>query len=153
MKLDFFVPEKYSSIITNGMKVNFTMAESDKIYEAKVIATEHGIENATRNLKVRAMISSVSKELIPGAFANVSLRLGADAQALMVPSQAIIPEEENKSVIMAQHGKAHFVNIKTGIRKASMVEVTEGLAAGDTVITSGILFLKEGDKLRYSSVK
>jgi hypothetical protein len=34
-----------------------------------------------------------------------------------------------------------------------MVEVTEGLCSGDTIITSGILFLKEGDKLKYSSIK
>ena len=56
-------------------------------------------------------------------------------------------------MIVARHGKAHFVTIQTGIRKASMVEVTNGVAAGDTLITSGILFLKEGDKLKYASVK
>jgi membrane fusion protein (multidrug efflux system) len=72
---------------------------------------------------------------------------------LLIPSHAIIPEEENKSVIVARHGKAHFVTIKTGIRKTSMVEVTEGLSSGDTIMTSGILFLKEGDKLKYSSIK
>ncbi len=153
IKLDFYVPEKYSSVINAGMKVNFTMANGDKHYEAKVIATEHGIQNSTRNLKVRAMITSKSKELIPGAFANVNLRLGENPHALLIPSHAIIPEEENKSVIVARHGKAHFVTIKTGIRKTSMVEVTEGLSSGDTIMTSGILFLKEGDKLKYSSIK
>ncbi len=153
IKLDFYIPEKYSSIITNGMTVNFTMANSDKTYNARVIATEQGIESTTRNLKVRAMVSSISKELIPGAFANVNLKLGDKAHALLIPSHAIIPEEETKSVIVAQHGKAHFTKIKTGIRKSSMIEVTDGLASGDTIITSGILFLKEGDKLKYSSIK
>jgi membrane fusion protein (multidrug efflux system) len=153
IKLDFFVPEKYGAIINIGMKVDFTMAGSSRVYHAKVMASEHGIENTTRNLKVRAMLSEASKELIPGAFANVSLRLGENAHALLIPSHAIIPEEENKSVIVARHGKAHFVTIQTGIRKASMVEVTNGVAAGDTLITSGILFLKEGDKLKYASVK
>lgn len=99
------------------------------------------------------MLTSVSKELIPGAFANVNLRLGDNPKALMIPSHAIIPEEENKSVIVARHGKAHYADIKTGIRKSSMIEVTDGLEAGDTIITSGIMFLKEGDKLKYSSVK
>lgn len=152
IKLDFFVPEKYSSIISIGMQVSFTMANSDKTFYAKVIATEQGIENDTRNLRVRAVISKISKELIPGAFANVNLHLSENTRALMIPSQAIIPEEEKKQVIIAQNGKAHFVNIKTGIRKSSKVEVTEGLEAGDTIMTTGILFLKEGDKLSYSSV-
>jgi len=153
IKLDFYVPEKYGPIISVGMKVHFTMANSDKNFEATVIATEQGIDNSTRNLKVRAILSSVSKELIPGAFANVNLQLGSNPKALMIPSHAIIPEEENKSVIVARHGKAHFTDIKTGIRKSSMIEVTNGLEAGDTIITSGIMFLKEGDKLKYSNIK
>jgi membrane fusion protein (multidrug efflux system) len=152
LKLDFFVPEKYSSIIRVGMNVKFTMANSDAVYVAKVTATEEGIENDTRNLKVRAMISSTSKDLIPGAFANVNLRLGENTRALMIPSQAIIPEEEKKQVIIARHGKAHFVPVKTGIRKSSKVEVVEGLESGDTLMITGILFLKEGDKLSYSSI-
>jgi len=155
IKLDFYVPEKYSTIIKNGMKVTFTIAGSSTNYSASVIATEHNIENATRNLKVRAMVENInhSQVFVPGAFANVSLNLGSKSNALMIPSQAIIPEDENKSVIVARGGKAHFVNIKTGIRKSSMVEVTEGLVPGDTVITSGILFLKEDGILEYSSVK
>jgi len=152
LKLDFYVPEKYGSEISTGMKVKFTMYNDGKLYDATVIATERGIDNSTRNLKVRAVIASSSKELIPGAFANVQLRLGKNTDALMVPSQAIIPQEETKSVIVARKGKAHSVTIKTGIRKSSMVEVTEGLEPGDTVITSGILFLKEKSKLSYSTI-
>lgn len=152
LKLDFYVPEKYGSEITTGMKVKFTMYNENKLYGATVIATERGIDNTTRNLKVRALINASSKELIPGAFANVQLKLGDNPHALMIPSQAIIPQEGDKSVIVAKKGKAHFVTIKTGIRKASKVEVTEGLQPGDTIITSGILFLKEKSKLSYSTI-
>lgn len=152
LKLDFYVPEKYGPEITTGMKVKFTMYNEDKSYDATVIATEKGIDNTTRNLKVRAVITASSKELIPGAFANVQLRLGENPHALMIPSQAIIPQEGEKSVIVARKGKAHFVKIKTGIRKSSKVEVTEGLEPGDTIISSGILFLKEDSKLSYSTI-
>lgn len=152
IKLDFYVPEKYGSVITVGMPVNFTMYDNNASFTAKVIATEHGIENSTRNLKVRAMVSSSSKELIPGAFANVNLKLGENKNALMIPTEAIIPDEDNKQLIVANHGKAHFVNIKTGIRQSSKIEVVEGIAPGDTIITTGLLFLKEGAKLSYSSI-
>ena len=152
IKLDFYVPEKYGSVITVGMPVSFTMYDNNTLFTAKVIATEHGIENSTRNLKVRAMVSSSSRELIPGAFANVNLKLGENKNALMIPSEAIIPDEDNKQLIVANHGKAHFVNIKTGIRQSSKIEVIEGIASGDTIITTGLLFLKEGAKLSYSSI-
>ncbi len=152
IKLDFYVPEKYGSEVAAGMKVNFTMYNGNKSYNATVIATERGIDDATRNLKVRALITTLSKELIPGAFANVKLKFGENPQALLIPTQAIIPQEGDKTVIVARKGKAHFVTIKTGTRKSSKIEVTEGLVSGDTIITSGLLFLKEDSKLSYSTI-
>lgn len=153
LKLDFFVPEKYGSEVRTGLKVNFSVAKGEKLYDATVIATEKGIDDATRNLKVRALITSSSQELIPGAFATVKLHLGEKTNALMVPTEAIIPQEENKTLIVAQHGKAHLVLVKTGIRKAASIEITEGIQPGDTIITTGLLFLKEGGKLSYSIIK
>ncbi|MHB9054529.1 MAG: efflux RND transporter periplasmic adaptor subunit [Paludibacteraceae bacterium] len=152
LKLDFFVPEKYSSIIRTEMQVRFSMSNNNKVYNATVMASERGIDNDTRNLKVRAVVNSSSPELIAGAYVNVNLRLNENPRALMIPSQAIIPSEEKKLVIIARNGKAKFTEIKTGIRKESTVEVKEGIQAGDTVITSGVLFIKEGNKLNYSSV-
>jgi membrane fusion protein, multidrug efflux system len=153
LKLDFSVPEKYSSEIKPGMKIIFTMSNDEKQYEATVMATEEGIDAATRNLKVRAFVDNKSDHLLPGAFTDVNLKLNEKKNALLVPTQAIIPEEQNKSVIVAKKGKAHFINVKTGVRRASSVEITEGIQPGDTVIITGLLFLKEGSKLYYSSVK
>lgn len=153
LKLDFFVPEKYSPMIKNGMKVDFTMSNNKTTHNATVMATERGIDNETRNLKVRAVVNSSSPELIAGAYANVYLRLGENTSALMIPTQSIIPQDEKKIVIVAYGGKAKFVEIKTGIRKQSTIEVTEGLQKGDTIVTSGLLFVKEGAKLSYSSIK
>jgi membrane fusion protein, multidrug efflux system len=153
IKLDFSVPEKYSSVINTGMKVKFKMSNTDKVYDATVIATEQGIDVGTRNLKVRALVNSSARELVSGAFANVTLRLSENHNALMIPTQTIIPEEESKSVIVARNGKAHFITVQTGIRKASDIEITDGIQPGDTVITSGLLFLKEGGKLQYATIK
>lgn len=153
LKLDFSVPEKYSSEIKPGLKVKFTIYGKDVQYDATVIATEGGIDATTRNIKVRALVNSKSEELIPGAFTNVQLTLGENKNAIMVPTQAIIPQERNKNVIVSKNGKAHFVLVKTGVRKESMVEITDGINVGDTVITNGLLFLKEGVKLSFSNVK
>lgn len=153
IKIDFSVPEKYSSAIKTGMKVKFTMSNNQKAYDATVIATEEGIDTSTRNLKVRAIVNGQSKDFISGAFANVTLRLNENKNALLIPTQSIIPQEDNKTVIVAREGKAHFVTIKTGIRQASNIEIVDGLQAGDSIVTSGLQFLKEGNKLIFSSVK
>ncbi|MBN1182062.1 MAG: efflux RND transporter periplasmic adaptor subunit [Bacteroidales bacterium] len=153
LKLDFSVPEKYGPEIKPGMNVKFTSHNDTILYDATVIASERGIDASTRNLKVRAVVNTKSDRLIPGSFTNVLLRLSENKNALVVPTQSIIPKEQFKSVIVAQNGKAHFIKVKTGIRKENIIEITEGINPGDTIITSGILFLKEGSKLHYASLK
>ncbi len=152
LKLDFSVPEKYSTEIKPGMKIIFTLSNDEKKYEATVMATEEGIDSFTRNLKVRAYVDNKSDHLLPGAFTDVVLNLNEKKNALLVPTQAIIPQENGESLIVARNGKAHFTPVKTGIRKASGIEIKNGIQSGDTVITTGLLFLKEGSKLNYSTV-
>ncbi len=153
LKLDFSVPEKYSSEIKPGMKIMFTMSNDDSQFEATVMATEQGIDVTTRNLKVRAVLDNKDEHLLPGAFTDVNLKLNEKKDALLIPTQALIPSDQNKSVILARNGKAHFVDVKTGVRRASNIEITQGLQAGDTIITTGILFLKEDSKLSFATVK
>jgi len=152
IKLDFSVPQKYGQVIKTGMKINFSTTSADKQYEATIIATEQGIDASTRNLKVRALVSAQSKDLIPGSFSNVKVKLSENKNALVVPTQTIIPQEDNKVVIVARGGKAHLTMVKTGIRQTSTIEITQGIQPGDTIITSGIQFLKEGSKLLYSTI-
>jgi membrane fusion protein (multidrug efflux system) len=152
LKLDFSVPEKYSSQIKTGMKVKFTVQGDDAKHDATVMATEEGIDVATRNLKARAVVKNIDKALKPGAFANVELDLNEIKDALMVPTQAIIPQERDKQLIAASGGKAKFITVTTGVRQASMIQVLNGIAPGDTVVTTGILFLKPGAQLKFSKV-
>jgi membrane fusion protein (multidrug efflux system) len=152
LKLDFSVPEKYSAEIKTGMRVTFTVEGDDARHEALVMATEEGIEAATRTLKVRAVVKNFDASLKPGAFANIALELGEHNNALMVPTQSVIPQERDKQLIVAKNGKAKFVTVKTGVRQASTVEVVDGISAGDTIVTTGLLFLKPGADLKFSKV-
>jgi len=151
LKLDFSVPEKYGSLIKNDMLVKFALTGMDTLFEARVFATEQGIDEATRSLKIRALISSNSDRILPGAFAKVNLILSENPQAVAIPSRAVIPGERNKKVILARNGKAHFQEIKTGSRQTETVEILQGVIPGDTVITSGLMMLKEGTDLKYAN--
>lgn len=153
LKLDFSVPSKYSSEINPGTKLKFTIQGKDEQYDATVIASERGIESVTNNLKVRAVVTNRSVALLPGEFANIDLKLKQDNNALMIPTQAVIPQELTKQVIVATNGKAKFVTIKTGIRKESSIQVLDGIKAGDTLITTGILFIKPESAVKLISVK
>ncbi len=152
LKLDFSVPEKYSGDVKAGMKVRFSVQGNDTKYDATVMATEEGIDVTTRNLKARAVVKNKNAVLKPGAFANVELELKDINNALMVPTQAIIPQDLNKQLIVEKDGKAKFVTVQTGVRQASNIQVLNGVAAGDTIVTTGILFLKPGAALKFSKV-
>ena len=152
LKLDFSVPEKYSREIKQGTKIKFTVQGDDKKYDAMVIASEEGIDASSRNMKVRAIINLNTTSLMPGAFANVELHLKENKNALMVPTQAIIPQERNKKVIITKDGKAKFAIVKTGVRQDSNIEILSGIEAGDTVVITGILFIKPGTDLKFSKV-
>ncbi len=152
LKLDFSVPEKYSGRIKVGQKVFFTVDGDDAKHQAVVSATEGGIDAATRTMKIRSVVKKPAVSLKPGAFAHVELVVGENERALMVPTQAIIPREQDKRVIVARAGKAQFVIVKTGVRQSGTIEVTDGLSPGDTVVTTGLLFIKSGMPLKFSSV-
>ena len=144
LKIQFNVPERYSGQIKNGMEVTFNIDGSQQTYRASVMATQTGIEEATRSLAVRAVIQDRDPALIPGTFARVHLVLGQNLEALMIPNIAVIPQGRTKQIYLYKGGKALPQEITTGIRDSTSVEVIQGLNAGDTVITSSILFLRPG---------
>ena len=129
------------------------MQGNDNKYDAVVIATENGIDENTRNLKARALVKEKTATLIPGSFANVELRLKEIKGALMVPTQAIIPMERKKQLIVSENGKARFLTVKTGVRQDSSIEVLNGIKPGDTIVTTGIPFIKPKMDLKFSKVR
>ena len=153
LKLDFSVPSKYSSEVNVGTKLKFTVQGKDDQYDATVMASEKGIESITNNLKVRAVIAHNLGSLLPGDFADIELKLKQNNHALMIPTQAVIPQELTKQVIIVKNGKAKFVTVTTGVRKESNIEVIKGIEAGDTLITTGILFVKPGSVIKLVKVK
>lgn len=142
MKLDFSVPEKYLSMIKNGTKISYEIDGDAKKYEARVIAIDPQIDQTLRMLKLRALTSN-NGNLLPGMFTKVYLNLGSN-DALMIPSETIVPVLGGKKVFIKKNGVATEVDIQTGLRNESMVEVVSGLYEGDTLITSAIMTLKPG---------
>lgn len=153
LRIDFNVPEKYSSSIKKGQIINFTVEGNDRNYTAAVMATESGIAQATRSLTVRAQVKGDAAGLLPGGFAKVKLAFEPDPNALLVPTQAIVPQARGKKVYLYRGGVAQMTDVTTGVRDSSMVQITEGLKQGDTVITTGLLGLKPEAKVALGRVQ
>ncbi|MDP4283710.1 MAG: efflux RND transporter periplasmic adaptor subunit [Bacteroidota bacterium] len=153
LKLEFSVPEKYTPKITIGNLITFTTEASNKKYNAKIIATESGITLENRSLKVHAIVENTDKNITAGSFAKVIFDMGDNNSAIMIPTQAIIPQARDKKVILYRNGTAQFNTVVTGTRDSSKVEILSGLSIGDTIITTGLLSIKPESKINLSSLK
>jgi membrane fusion protein, multidrug efflux system len=152
LKLEFSVPEKYAQEIGQGYAVKFRVDGGVQDHQAIVMATESSVDQSTRTLKVRAVVNGSNRELVPGIFAKVNLQLGKDANALLIPTQAIIPTARNKQVIILRKDSATFTVVETGIRDSAYVQVLQGLKVGDTVITSGLMAIRPNSKVKVTKV-
>ncbi len=152
VKVDFAVPERYAQTVKVGQSIRFTRAGSDEVYSGKIFAIEPKIDPQTRTLQVRALSRNVGGRLLPGGFAEVILELERFDQALLVPSQAIIPELGGQKVFIQRDGKAEQAQVRIGVRTDTHVQILSGVQAGDTVITTGLLQLAPGLPVHITSV-
>lgn len=144
LKIEFAVPERYTGIIKNGTNLRFTIEGHLNPYYATVYATESHIDINTHTFSMRALYANTNGKLLPGRFANISIRAQEIKDAISIPSEAIVPEMGIDKVFLYKNGKAEPVTITKGIRTESRVQVLQGLTPGDTIITSGTLQLRTG---------
>ncbi len=152
LKLEFSIPEKYAKNISDGYIVKFKVDGGTKTHDAIVLATEGNVAQDTRTLKIRAVVSGGDPELVPGIFAKVNLLLGQDSMALMIPTQAIIPQARNKQVIIFHKDSAMFTIVETGLRDSAYIQILHGLHSGDTIVTTGLMAVRPSAKIKISKV-
>lgn len=152
LKLDFTVPEKYIDKIKTGQLVTFSFEGQNKELGARVIATESNITENTRSLTVRASVIGKDPALLPGSFAKVKLSFDPDAAALLIPTQAVLPQARGKKVILYKGGTAIFADITTGTRDSARVQILDGLNAGDTVVVTGLLSVRPESKIQIGKI-
>ncbi|UKJ07217.1 efflux RND transporter periplasmic adaptor subunit [Solitalea lacus] len=141
-KITFTVPEKYVQLLKQKSTIKFTVEGTSRVYNATVYAVEPRIDETTRTVQLKATAPNNDGSLLPGSFAKVELALKEIEDALFVPTQAVVPLLKGKKVFVSKNGMATDALIETGVRTSSRVQVLNGLKAGDTVITTGIMSLK-----------
>lgn len=149
LKLEFSIPEKYISPNLRGMDITFTTENSPRINKAKVYAVDSKVDIKTRTITLRALYDNADGILRPGMFAKVSLG-GKSGQTIAIPTEAIISEAQGKSVWTVKNNRAVLTPVVTATRTDTMVEVTKGLAVGDSVIITGLMQLREGSEVQVN---
>jgi membrane fusion protein, multidrug efflux system len=151
VKIDFTIPEKYANEVQIGSGISFQAQGLTEVFEGKVFATDNQIEPTTRTLKVRAQAPNKGGKLKPGGFVKVNLKLKNTENALLVPTEAIVPILKGQQVYLIKNGLAVPTKIEIGLRTDAKVQVTLGVQAGDTVLISGLMGLKPQSPVRVTN--
>jgi membrane fusion protein (multidrug efflux system) len=144
IKLDFTIPETFLPVVKPGLAISATsVAYPDLSFSGEVSSVDSRVDPATRSVTVRALVPNSKGLLKPGMFLTTRLSRGA-VDALMIPEQAIVPEGGETFVFVVQDGAAQKRKVQIGQRRVGQVQVIEGLAADELVVTEGTQKLRDG---------
>ncbi len=154
--LDFHLPERYQSQVKLGQTVRLNLdALPGAQYTAIVQALDPQMDANGRSLSVRASLDNRNGPLRPGMFARISLELGQRENAQMVPEESIVPQGNATTVWKfepaadGKTGQVRRTTVQLGLRRDGLVEITQGVSAGDSIVTTGQQRLqKDGAKVR-----
>jgi membrane fusion protein (multidrug efflux system) len=153
LKIEFAVPERYAGMLKAGNDLKFTVEGDLEERSAKLYATDSHVDSDTRTYTVRALYDNADGKLVPGRYVSVSLTTQKFDKTIAVPSQAIISEMGIDKVFVYRNGTAEPVEITKGLRTEKYVQVLRGLSVGDTVITTGTMQLRVGQKVVLDAVE
>ncbi len=146
--VEFSIPEKYSVRFKKGIEIKFSNdTKKEKPHLATIYAIEPMVDEGTKTIKARAMYKG-EDIFYPGSFVKVYAELGETKDALLVPTQCVIPTLKGQKVFVVRNGIAVDVPVTIGVRTDEKIQITDGLKSGDTVITTGLLAIKKEAKLK-----
>jgi membrane fusion protein (multidrug efflux system) len=149
LKVDFRLPELLLADLKRGQSVEVASdALPGRTYIATLDAIDPLVDQNGRAVILRARLKNTDGQLRPGMFVRTRIILAERARALTVPEEALIPVGAEQYVFLVRADKAARVRVRTGLRRDAQVEITDGLQAGDVVVTAGQLKLRDGATVR-----
>lgn len=139
IEVDFSAPETLLGQLREGQAVSLQVdAFASETFKGTLVAIDPVVDPNSRSVHLRAQVTNADQRLRPGQFARLTLDTGdAGSQSLMMPEQALMQDGDVRYVYAVVDGKAKKTTISTGRRLPGLVEVLQGLKAGDEVITAG----------------
>jgi membrane fusion protein (multidrug efflux system) len=151
LKVDFRLPERSLGQIRQGQDVEVVAdALPNERWQGQIEAINPRVDANGRSLELRGRLDNASGKLRPGMFVRVRVIVG-ERNGLLVPEEAIVPQGDAFYVYKVVEGAAKRVPVKIGVRRDAKVEIVEGIAAGDQVVTAGMRLSRDGQPVRVLS--
>ena len=148
LKIEFSLTENFVNLIRPGSEIAFMIDNSLNEYNATVYAVETRLDVKTLSLFARARYDNADGMIKPGQSASIRIKLDQIDNAIVIPSISSVKEMGRDIAYVYRDGAAQEVEIVTGMRTSSSVEVVSGLSVGDTLLTTGVMQLRTGMPVR-----
>ncbi|WP_436415802.1 efflux RND transporter periplasmic adaptor subunit [Petrimonas sp.] len=152
LKLEFSMNENQVRQILPGSEISFSVANDLTTYNAVVYAVESQLDPRTLTLKARARYANPGGKLKPGLSASMQTLISEVPDAIVIPSISSITELGRDIAYVYKNGVAQEVEITKGYRTSSSVQILSGLSAGDTLLTTGVMQLRNGLPVKISQI-
>jgi membrane fusion protein (multidrug efflux system) len=154
VRIETAVPEPETPFIQNNLAAEIRVEElTGKTFRGAVTRFAHALDEATKTMATEIEIPNPEGTLRPGMFATLKLAVERKADALLVPSEALVLEKGKTSVFTVIEGKAKKVFVKVGFQDGKFTELLDDLAPGATVILPGKQMLTDGQPVRLMEAK
>jgi len=160
--VNFSVPQRQLPSIAMGQEVGIVIdAFAGGNFTGKITAINSEVDPATRNISVQATLANPEEKLRAGMFARVEVQMSAAESQVVIPSTSVSYASYGNSVFIVekmkdQEGKDYLgvrqQFVKLGAARGDMIAITEGLKAGETVVTSGVFKLRNGAPVQVNNI-
>jgi membrane fusion protein (multidrug efflux system) len=153
--VEFSLPQQRLGDLSQGLAVAVTTdAYPSQQFEGTITAVDPDVDPATRNVRVQATLSNADQRLRPGMFVSVDVVLAQTQDVLVIPSTAILHAAHGDSIFVIEEGEADTQGkkalvvrqqpVQLGARQGDFVVATEGVEAGDRIVSTGVFKLRPG---------
>jgi RND family efflux transporter, MFP subunit len=152
-KISAEVAETYATRIKNGNDAVVSFPDLGKEIDCKLNFTSRFIDPTNRTFKVESRISSKDVELRANMIAYIKIKDYTNDKAFCIPVNYVQSGQDGKFIYVVKQNGGDWLaerrSVKTGMDYNGIIEVTEGLVAGDKIITSGFQGLNQGEKVVF----
>ena len=152
---DFALPQQYLGQLTPGLEVHVTTdAIPGRVFNGKLTAINSMVDSSTRNITLQATLDNSDHALRPGMFAKAEVMLPEKHKTLVVPGSAISYAPFGDSVFVIEKKKDEKTGkesqvirqqfVRVGEGRGDLVAITQGLKAGETIVSTGVFKLRNG---------
>jgi multidrug efflux pump subunit AcrA (membrane-fusion protein) len=147
------IPQNQAALLKKGDEASIKVAGAEEDVKGKVVLVSPALDPGSTTVEIWVQAPNPKGVLKAGSSASLSMIAKTVPNALTVPAEALVTDEEGKKTVMVvgSDGKAHKREVETGVQTADAIQIVSGVKAGEQVVSTGAYGLPDNTKLKIEA--